>query len=118
MDVALVAAPTTLEGAVVTGYSVERRDLPAATPGVDGRTRDASSAKASINGAIGGVPATAQSRPMRMPNPVPSIRRPREPFNTEAYDHLEENPFRAVSVAPDHTCAQRTLQERFFLRSQ
>ena len=100
VDVALVAAPTTLEGAVVTGASEGRRELPAATPGVDGRMRDASSTKASVGGAIGSLPATAQSRAMRMAAPRPSIRRPREPFNTEAYDHLEENPFRAVSVAP------------------
>jgi Ca-activated chloride channel family protein len=30
----------------------------------------------------------------------PDVRRPREPGNTEAYERIDENPFRPVSVAP------------------
>jgi Ca-activated chloride channel family protein len=39
-------------------------------------------------------------RAMPMADATSSIRRPREPGNTEAYDHLAENEFRSPRVAP------------------
>jgi Ca-activated chloride channel family protein len=98
VDVALVAATAGLEN-VVVGLPEPRGDRAAATARTDGSAQHANAAK-SVVGTAGSPATTTRSRTVRMPTTPPSIRRRRESFDTEAYEHIDENPFRPVSVAP------------------
>ena len=104
VDIALASGPTTLQDAVVTSGAQPRTQSAAeaaiagrAVAGTDGRKQEA----AATTGATSAPTVTAHTR-SRVDGPrVPSgIRRAREPWNTEAYERIDENPFRPVSVAP------------------
>jgi Ca-activated chloride channel family protein len=98
LDIALGQTTMQLEGVVVTGAKGQAE-----------RSRAAADSHREITGAVASVSVApsnttgmmAQSRIRRdAPGAPPGIRRPREPGNTEAYDRIDENPFRPVSVAP------------------
>ena len=108
VDIALTATSSAQLDEVVVGSARVRPELSKSEPSAaaerantrtDIRKQDASAV-------VGAVPApspsvSSQTR-MSVDRPhVPSgIRRPREPWNTEAYERIDENPFRPVSVAP------------------
>jgi Ca-activated chloride channel homolog len=66
-------------------------------------------ANGAIAGSIASVPSSAPQgystrvRKTTMPSPQDSRRFPRDSFNTEAYDRIDENPFRSPRVAPFST---------------
>jgi len=98
VDIALAPATTQLEEVVVLNAPQSRQD--ASRAAVDSR-REITGATASV-GYAAPMPATmAKTRAPFDGSTVPrGIRRAGEPGNTEAYDHIDENPFRPVSVAP------------------
>jgi Ca-activated chloride channel homolog len=98
VDISLV--PTTpMPGEAVTLNAPQQRQE-AQRAAADSRRVDATGATASI--AAAPVPtAMTKTRARRDGYTVPpGIRRAREPWNTEAYERIDENPFRPVSVAP------------------
>ncbi|MFL5618194.1 MAG: von Willebrand factor type A domain-containing protein [Gemmatimonadaceae bacterium] len=99
VDIALAPATTMLEEVVVANAPQPRQEASRAAK--ESRRADVTGATASV--AIG-TPAPTTMTPMRgrvHDSTVPGgIRRAREPWNTEAYDHIDENSFRPVSVAP------------------
>jgi Ca-activated chloride channel family protein len=100
VDIALGQSTTTLEEVAVTNAPQARQE--ASRPAKESRRADVTGATASV-GIAAPAPATtmAKVRGRAYDTTVPSgIRRAREPWNTEAYDHIDENPFRPVSVAP------------------
>src|SRR5215208_1501279 len=112
IDIALTPAMAQLEEVVVADQRAAKRVESSAAPGVaEGRRADVTGATASA--ANQPAPLT-QSAPTIMPQTrvrrdvakahpgtgYHEIRRPREPGNTEAYERIDENPFRPVSVAP------------------
>ena len=98
VDIALVPAATMREEAVTLNAPQQRQEAQRAA--ADSRRADVTGATASIG--IAAAPATmAKVRARRDGHVVPpGIRRAREPWNTEAYERIDENPFRPVSVAP------------------
>ena len=99
VDIALAPATTQLEEVVVQNAPQSRQD--ASRAAAESRRRELTDATASV-GYAAPMPATmAKTRVPFDGSTVPrGIRRAREPGNTEAYDHIDENPFRPVSVAP------------------
>ena len=110
VDVALTPASSTLEEVVVATPV-----LPRAQPRAQNRTESQRAATpgpmADVTGAVATVgTAPGRAAPTTMAKTrvrtddgrtVPrGIRRAREPWNTEAYERIDENPFRPVSVAP------------------
>ena len=109
IDIALVSLAAQLDQVVVAEQQPTAR--PERAPTAAAAERDGR--RADITGATA---ATAnQSTPTTRPAPTimrksqmrldtsagyPGIRHPREPGNTEAYEHIDENPFRPVSIAP------------------
>ena len=99
VDIALGQSTTALEEVVVTNAPQARQEAPRAA---ESRRADVTGATASV-GIAAAAPAITMSkvRGRVYDSTVPGgIRRAREPGNTEAYDHIDENPFRPVSVAP------------------
>jgi Ca-activated chloride channel family protein len=104
VDVALTRSATALEEVVVDrsapvagAATGESRNAPARTRNERERL-DSSPASVSASPAPT-VMAQRKARADAM-DVRPGIRRPREPWNTEAYERIDENPFRPVSVAP------------------
>ena len=97
VDVALVQSATRLEEVVTANAPQAREAQRAAT---DSRKSDITGATASVG--VAAAPATIGKAQARFDgSTVPrGIRRAREPWNTEAYERIDENPFRPVSVAP------------------
>ena len=108
VDIALTATSSAQLDEVVAGAAQARPERSKSEPAAaaerastrtDIRKQDASAV-------VGAVPApspsvSSQTRVSVDRTRVPSgIRRPREPWNTEAYERIDENPFRPVSVAP------------------
>ena len=108
IDIALTPAATELEQVVVTEQgAAPRRDITGATASTtEGRRAEIAGATApTVSPAAPSVMRKAQdAAQMRVSRDVaamyPDIRRPREPGNTEAYERIDENPFRPVSAAP------------------
>ena len=105
VDIALTAASNALVDEVVASGAQARRERQRSDPAAaerpiaraESRKQDASA----ITGATPAPAVTSQTRIAGDGRRVPSgIRRPREPWNTEAYERIDENPFRPVSVAP------------------
>jgi Ca-activated chloride channel family protein len=98
VDIALGQSTTMLEEVVAANAPQARQE--AARAG-ERRRADVTGATASV-GVAAPAPTTmtkssARAYDTAMPH---GIRRAREPWNTEAYDRIDENPFRPVSVAP------------------
>jgi Ca-activated chloride channel homolog len=98
VDIALVQSATRIEETVTLNAQPPRAEAQRAA--ADSRRVDVTGATASVG--VAAAPATigkAQARfdGSTMPR---GIRRAREPWNTEAYERIDENPFRPVSVAP------------------
>ena len=113
VDIALAPASTMLEdvtaaGAQPRGDAAGVRETERAAARPELRKQETSSRDASAVGRVAPAPsviapstAKAQARiPVDAPYIQPGIRRAREPWNTEAYERIDENPFRPVSVAP------------------
>jgi Ca-activated chloride channel family protein len=102
IDIALTPSAAQLEQVVVAEGGTAQRERKNAPVAADGRTVDVSGAVASAVAppAPSSMPKSQMRRADAFGYPSPSIRRPREPGNTEAYEHIDENPFRPVSVAP------------------
>jgi Ca-activated chloride channel family protein len=99
VDIALGQSTTMLEEVVVANAPQARQEAPRKA---ESRRADVTGATASV-GIAAPAPGTTMStvRGRVYDTTVPGgIRRAREPWNTEAYDHIDENPFRPVSVAP------------------
>ena len=102
VNVTLTPATANLEQVVVTGMSTDARSDQARTA----RARRETDATASTSVRAGANAATpAPMIGMRKvgvvaPSQPIGIRRPHEPSNTEAYDRIDENPFRSPAVAP------------------
>jgi Ca-activated chloride channel family protein len=99
VDIALTPAETMLEQAVVPNAAPSRAESQRAAVG--SKMADASGATVSVG--IAPAAPTTMARPRVRADGVtmpPGIRRAREPWNTEAYERIDENPFRPVSVAP------------------
>jgi len=99
VDIALASAATTLEEVVVANAPPPRAEPQRAA------TRKAMTDATAPAGAVGAVlaaPSTMAKSRGRVDavSVPPGIRRAREPWNTEAYERIDENPFRPVSVAP------------------
>jgi len=99
VDIALGQSTTMLEEAVVTNAPQARQE---ASRKADSRRADVTGATASVGiAAAAPMPTMSKVRGRVYDTTVPyGIRRAREPWNTEAYDRIDENPFRPVSVAP------------------
>ena len=97
VDVALDQSETRLEE-VVTANAPRAREAQRAA--ADSRKSDVVGATASPG--IAAAPSTMAKAQARFDGSTvrPGIRRAREPWNTEAYERIDENPFRPVSVAP------------------
>jgi Ca-activated chloride channel family protein len=98
VDIALGQSTTMLEEVVAANAPQARQE--AARAG-ERRRANVTGATASV-GVAAPAPTTmtkssARAYDTAMPH---GIRRAREPWNTEAYDRIDENPFRPVSVAP------------------
>ena len=95
VDIALVSSTTTLEEAVIANAPEPRRESQRAA---------ADSRRAEVTGAVAQLAAPATMTKARVRGDgyalPPGIRRAQEPWNTEAYERIDENPFRPVSVAP------------------
>ena len=97
-DVHLVAIARLEETDVQPGIAA-RKDMPATPAPVEQRLGDARAK--SITGAVASVPSgSANPARGRAYRDEIGIRRQREPGNTEAYDRIDENPFRSSAVAP------------------
>jgi Ca-activated chloride channel family protein len=98
VDIAMTQSTTMLEQVVVANAPQSRQEAPRAA---ESRRADVAAATAPV-GMAAPAPTTMSKVGGRLHDgTVPGgIRRPREPWNTEAYDHIDENPFRPVSVAP------------------
>ena len=96
MDVALVPSSTMLEEVVAANAPQGRRDAQRAA--ADSR-REITGATATV---MAPAPTTMAKTRARFDGSTvpPGIRRAQEPWNTEAYERIDENPFRPVSVAP------------------
>ena len=98
VDIALGQSTTMLEEAVVANAPQARQE---ASRSMDRRRADVTGATASVGVAAAAPPTMTKSSGRAYDTTVPyGIRRAREPWNTEAYDRIDENPFRPVSVAP------------------
>ena len=111
VDIALTPASRVSQDMDVASGAQARPDRPSAEPRIaeatraerssvrtDGRKQDAS---ASVGVAPPSPTVMSQTRGRVDAQRSPyGIRRPREPWNTEAYERIDENPFRPVSVAP------------------
>jgi Ca-activated chloride channel family protein len=100
VDVHLVALAQ-LEDTAAQPMPVARKDMPAAAPNEqrlrEGRAKSVTGALASI---APGIAGNAKREYAYADEIDRGIRRQREPGNTEAYDHIDENPFRSSRVAP------------------
>ena len=99
VDIAMDASTAMLEEVVVSNAPQARQEAPRKA---ESRRANVVDATASVGVAAPAPPATmSKTRSRVYDTTVPGgIRRAREPGNTEAYDHIDENPFRPVSVAP------------------
>jgi Ca-activated chloride channel family protein len=96
VDITLTPAATMLEQTAVADAAAPARER--AHVSADSHKADVTGATASI--AIRSpAPVTANRRAGGY-DVQSRIRRAQEPWNTEAYEHIDENPFRPVSVAP------------------
>ncbi|HEX7940926.1 MAG TPA: von Willebrand factor type A domain-containing protein, partial [Gemmatimonadaceae bacterium] len=81
---------------------IARKDVPATPAPTAQRLRDARAK--SVTGAVAAIVPGMAGSPRReyayAEEIDRGIRRPREPGNTEAYDRIDENPFRSSAVAP------------------
>jgi Ca-activated chloride channel family protein len=99
VDIALGQSTTTLEEVVVTNAPQARQE--ASRAATDSRRADVTGATASAGIAAPTPTVMAKTRTRVYDTSIShGIRRAREPWNTEAYDRIDENPFRPVSVAP------------------
>ncbi|HEX7980266.1 MAG TPA: von Willebrand factor type A domain-containing protein [Gemmatimonadaceae bacterium] len=96
VDVHLVSLAGLEDSSVQPGVAV-LREAPAAAEKVrgDARTRSITGAVAAMAPLAAGAPARGYAYHDEI-----GIRRQREPGNTEAYDRIDENPFRSSAVAP------------------
>ncbi len=98
VDVRLVATVQEGDSAAPVTAAV-RKDIP--TSPAPERQRLGDARAKSITGAVASVPlAGAGQARGGVYGAETSIRRRREPGNTEAYDRIDENPFRSSAVAP------------------
>jgi len=108
VDIALTPSTDQLEQVVVADQNAAAR--PEATRATvapsEGRKAEITGATASTV-SPSGPPVMQKSQDRRQTSVrrdvatmYPDIRRPREPGNTEAYERIDENPFRPVSAAP------------------
>jgi Ca-activated chloride channel family protein len=96
VDITLTPAATMLEQTAVADAAAPPRER--AHVSTDNRKADVTGAVASI---APGSPAQMMIKRRADGSDVQSrIRHAGEPWNTEAYEHIDENPFRPVSVAP------------------
>jgi Ca-activated chloride channel family protein len=111
VDIALTASTPPLQEVVAADQrAAARGDVSRAAPApAEGRrveTTGAAAATANPSTPPGpSIMRKAQDRPTAQARRdyggmYPDVRRPREPGNTEAYERIDENPFRPVSVAP------------------
>ena len=114
MDIALTPENPQLEQVVTTGQgTAARRDVTGAAAAPMDSRREITGATANVVGATANAVSPSAPTVMRkaqessqarisrdVATMYPDIRRPREPGNTEAYERIDENPFRPVSVAP------------------
>jgi Ca-activated chloride channel homolog len=99
VDIALGQSTTTLEEVVVANAPQARQE--ASRAATDSRRADVTGATASVGIAAPAPTTMTKTRARAYDTTVPhGIRRAREPWNTEAYDRIDENPFRPVSIAP------------------
>ena len=99
VDIALTPAEAMLEQAVVANAAPSRAESQRAAAGR--KMTDATGAAVSVGIAPAAPMTMAKTRARADGATVPpGIRRAREPWNTEAYERIDENPFRPVSVAP------------------
>ncbi|PYP77084.1 MAG: hypothetical protein DMD35_16275 [Gemmatimonadetes bacterium] len=98
VDIALTPATAMLEEVVVANGAQPRSEPSRAA--MDRRKTDMTGAVASVG--IAPAPTVLAQKRARVDGSAvpPGIRRAREPWNTEAYERIDENPFRPVSVAP------------------
>ncbi|HTK47927.1 MAG TPA: von Willebrand factor type A domain-containing protein [Gemmatimonadaceae bacterium] len=103
VDVALVPASGPREDSAVASAAPSPKSAPVGLPTrVEAQRRegDAGAGRASKDVAVGEMRAPRVSAAIQ-PGVVPDrIRRRHEPWNTESYDALEDNPFRSPRVAP------------------
>jgi Ca-activated chloride channel family protein len=98
VDIALGQSTTMHEEVVAANAPQARQE--AARAG-ERRRADVTGATASVGVAPPPPTTMSQSSARAYDTAMPhGIRRAREPWNTEAYDRIDENPFRPVSVAP------------------
>jgi Ca-activated chloride channel family protein len=110
VDIALTPASTTLEEVVVASGAPQPAE-PRRADSQRAESQRAATAAKGMADAYGGTASVnvAPAAPTTMTKTrartdgatvPPGIRRAREPWNTEAYERIDENPFRPVSVAP------------------
>jgi Ca-activated chloride channel family protein len=102
VDVTLSALSVNLEEVVVSRIPADSRADRQRTAN-SRREMDAAGAAAGYTGAVAATqaPSIAMGKIAGAPPSQPrGIRRPHEPSNTEAYDRIDENPFRSPMVAP------------------
>jgi Ca-activated chloride channel homolog len=98
VDIALGGSTAMLEEVVVANAPQARQE---ASRAVERRRADVTGATASVGVAVPAPTTMTKSSARAHDTTVPyGIRRAREPWNTETYDRIDENPFRPVSVAP------------------
>jgi Ca-activated chloride channel family protein len=103
VDVALVTASDRLEDSAIASHAPAPEGAPVGAPApieAQRRERDAGAGRVAKDVAVGErrAPAVAATiQPGRVPE---RIRHRHEPWNTESYDRLEDNPFRSPRVAP------------------
>jgi Ca-activated chloride channel homolog len=110
VDVVLTPSQVTLDEIVVAGargdkdHALSKESRAANVPG---RANDAASGAVIGLGAVAQSPAPATAGMRRVKSVMPSQpgprRFPRDSFNTENYDRINENPFRSPVVAPFST---------------
>ena len=99
VDVSLVAL-TRFEDTAAQPQIAARKDVTAAPAPVGQRAGDVRTRPTRESIAMMAPGASANASRAHQRESDYGIRRPREPGNTEAYDHIDENPFRSVGVAP------------------
>ena len=106
VNVVLTPVTTALEQVVVTGAEAQRAMGDTRGASTDRRV-DASSRNEVRQGTVASAPMPTASvmRTSKIATPAPygGGRPPRDSFNTEAYDRIDENPFRSPTVAPFST---------------
>jgi Ca-activated chloride channel family protein len=99
IDVSLVAL-TQLEDTAVQPQIAARKDAAAAPAPAEQHRGDVRTRPTRESVAMAAPGSSANATRVYAPESDRGIRRPREPGNTEAYDRIDENPFRSSAVAP------------------